>query len=147
MRWQGTGYYLLKYVARRSGTHGQIADADMNHCNNIRVYRFAETLLNAAELALLTGADGSQYLQRVRQRAGCTASGTDQASIIEERRKEFLGEGKRYWDLVRSGLAQDVLKGENHEWRTEDWHPGKKHWPLPQSEVDKDPNLVQNVGY
>ena len=29
MRWQGTGYYLLKYVARRSGTHGQIADADM----------------------------------------------------------------------------------------------------------------------
>ena len=147
MRWQGTGYYLLKYVARRSGTHGQIADADMNHCNNIRVYRFAETLLNAAELAVLTGADGSQYLQRVRQRAGCTASGTDQASIIEERRKEFLGEGKRYWDLVRSGLAQDVLKGENHEWRTEDWHPGKKHWPLPQSEVDKDPNLVQNVGY
>jgi hypothetical protein len=147
MRWQGTGYYLLKYVARRSGTHGQIADADMNHCNNIRVYRFAETLLNAAELSLLTGADGSQYLQRVRQRAGCTASGTDQASIIEERRKEFLGEGKRYWDLVRSGLAQDVLKGENHEWRTEDWHPGKKHWPLPQSEVDKDPNLVQNVGY
>lgn len=147
MRWQGTGYYLLKYVARRSGTHGQIADADMNHCNNIRVYRFAETLLNAAELAVLTGADGSQYLQRVRQRAGCTASGTDQASIIEERRKEFLGEGKRYWDLVRSGLAQDVLKGENHDWRTEDWHPGKKHWPLPQSEVDKDPNLVQNVGY
>ena len=103
--------------------------------------------MNAAELAVLTGADGSQYLQRVRQRAGCTASGTDQASIIEERRKEFLGEGKRYWDLVRSGLAQDVLKGENHDWRTEDWHPGKKHWPLPQSEVDKDPNLVQNVGY
>jgi hypothetical protein len=103
--------------------------------------------LNAAELALLTGADGSQYLQRVRQRAGCTASGTDQASIIEERRKEFLGEGKRYWDLVRTGMAKEVLAAGTHEWRTQGWHEGKKYWPLPQAEIDKDPNLVQNVGY
>lgn len=146
-RWQGTGYYLLKYVARRNGTHGQIASADMNHCNNVRVYRYAETLLNAAELSVLTGKDGSRYLQEVRQRAGCTDTGTDQASIIAERRKEFLGEGKRYWDLVRSGLAEQTLKAANHEWRTVDWNPGKKYWPLPQAEVDKDPNLVQNVGY
>lgn len=146
-RWQGTGYYLLKYVARRNGNHGQIADADMNHCNNIRVYRYAETLLNAAELSVLTGKDGSQYLQQVRQRANCQDTGTDQEAIIAERRKEFLGEGKRYWDLVRSGLAETVLAAGTHEWRTEGWHSGKKYWPLPQSEVDKDPNLVQNVGY
>ncbi len=147
MRWQATGYYLLKYVARRSGTHGQIASADMNHCNNVRVYRYAETLLNAAELALLTGKDGSAYLREVRSRAGSSATGTDRESIIEERRKEFLGEGKRYWDLVRSGLAEQVLKADNHEWRTVDWNPGKKYWPLPQAELDKDPNLVPNVGY
>lgn len=146
-RWQGTGYYLLKYVARRSGTHGQIADADMNHCNNIRVYRYAETLLNAAELSVLLGQDGSQYLAEVRQRAHCTDTGTDQAAIIAERRKEFLGEGKRYWDLVRSGLAETTLAAGTHEWRTEGWHAGKKYWPLPQAECDKDPNLVQNVGY
>ena len=90
MRWQGTGYYLLKYVARRNGNHGQIADGDMNHCNNIRVYRYAETLLNAAELSVLTGKDGSRYLQEVRDRANCKDSGTDQEAIIAERRKEFL---------------------------------------------------------
>lgn len=146
-RWQGTGYYLLKYVARRSGTHGQIADADMNHCNNIRVYRYAETLLNAAELSVLLGQDGSQYLARVRQRANCTDSGTDQAAIIAERRKEFLGEGKRYWDLVRTGLAETALAAGTHEWRTEGWHAGKKYWPLPQAECDKDTSLNQNVGY
>jgi hypothetical protein len=146
-RWQHTGYYLLKYIARRNGTHGQIASADMNHCNNIRVYRYAETLLNAAELEVLTGGDGSAYLQQVRQRAGCTDTGTDQRAIIQERRKEFVGEGKRYWDLVRSGLAQEVLKAANHEWRQIDWTPGKKYWPLPQAECDKDPNLKQNTAY
>ena len=146
-RWQHTGYYLLKYIARRSGNHGQIADGDMNHCNNIRVYRYAETLLNAAELAVLTGGDGSAYLAEGRQRAGCTDSGTDRLAIIEERHKEFVGEGKRYWDLVRTGLAEQTLKAANHEWRKIDWSVGKKYWPLPQSECDKDPNLVQNTAY
>lgn len=147
MRWQGTGYYLLKYVARRNGNHGQIADGDMNHCNNVRVYRYAETLLNAAELSVLTGKDGSRYLQEVRDRANCKDSGTDQEAIIAERRKEFLGEGKRYWDLVRTGMAETVLAAGTHEWRTEGWHSGKKYWPLPQAELDKDPNLTPNVGY
>ncbi len=146
-RWQYTGLFLKKYVARINGNHGQLADGDMNYGNNVRVYRYAETLLNAAELAVLTGKDGSKYLQEVRQRANCTDTGVSREDIIEERHKEFVGEGKRYWDLVRSGLAEQVLKAANHEWRTIDWTPGKKYWPLPQAEVDKDPNLVQNVGY
>lgn len=146
-RWQYTGLFLKKYIARQNGNHGQIADGDMNYGNNQRVYRYAETLLNAAELAVLTGKDGSLYLNQVRQRAGSTASGVDQASIIEERHKEFIGEGKRYWDLVRTGMAATVLTSANHEWRNVDWTAGKRYWPLPQSEVDKDPNLTQNVGY
>jgi hypothetical protein len=55
-----------------------------------------------------------------------------------------VGEGKRYWDLVRSGLAPTVLKAANHEYRTTDWTENKKYWPIPQGEIDKDPNLVQN---
>jgi hypothetical protein len=143
-RAQDTGNFLRKYIARNNGNHGQKADADLNHHNNYRVYRFAETLLNAAELSLLTGKDGSQYLQRVRQRAGCTDAGTDQEAIIAERRKEFVGEGKRYWDLVRTGMASTVLKADNHEYREKDWTPNLKYWPIPQPEMDKDPNLVQN---
>ena len=146
-RWQNTGLFLLKYIARKDGNHGQLADGDMNHGNNQRVYRYAETLLNAAELALLAGQDGSQYLLQVRQRAGSSDTGTDRDAIIEERHKEFVGEGKRYWDLVRTGLAQQVLTAANHEWREVDWTPGKKYWPLPQGEVDKDPNLKQNTAY
>ena len=143
-RWQYTGLFLKKYVARMNGNHGQIADADMNYGNNLRYYRYAETLLNAAELGVLTGKDRSNYLAEVRARANCSDTGTDQLSILEERHKEFVGEGKRYWDLIRTGQAATVLKAANHEWRQNDWTENKKYWPLPQSECDKDPNLVQN---
>jgi hypothetical protein len=80
----------------------------------------------------------------VRDRAGCTDAGSDQEAIIAERRKEFVGEGKRYWDLVRTGMASTVLTAANHEYRTKDWTPNLKYWPIPQPEIDKDPNLVQN---
>ena len=118
----------------------------MNHGNNIRIYRYAETLLNAAELAVLLGQDGSQWLKMVRDRAHCTDSGTSRDDIIQERHKEFVGEGKRYWDLVRSGLAASVLKASNHPFRPagSDWTESKKYWPIPQSEKDKDDTLVQN---
>lgn len=143
-RWQYTGLFLKKYVARMNGNHGQIADADMNYGNNQRIYRYAETLLNAAELGVLTGKDRSQHLAAVRARANCKDTGTTQLDILEERHKEFVGEGKRYWDLIRTGQAETVLTAANHVWREIDWTPGKKYWPLPQSECDKDPNLVQN---
>ena len=143
-RWQYTGLFLKKYVARMNGNHGQIADADMNYGNNLRYYRYAETLLNAAELGVLTGNDRSQHLAEVRARANCSDTGTDQLAILQERHKEFVGEGKRYWDLIRTDQAATVLKAANHEWRQVDWTPSKKYWPLPQSECDKDPNLVQN---
>ncbi|MGM9791135.1 MAG: RagB/SusD family nutrient uptake outer membrane protein [Candidatus Cryptobacteroides sp.] len=143
-RWQATGYFLLKYIARTNGNHGYLAANTMNYGNNIRVYRFAETLLNAAELSLLTGKDGSQYLTRVRTRAHCPDTGLTREDIIEERHKEFVGEGKRYWDLVRSGLATQVLKSSNHLYRERDWNESLKYWPIPQSEKDKDPNIVQN---
>ena len=131
-------------MARTNGNHGYLASNTLNYGNNIRVYRFAETLLNAAELSLALGQDGSSYLARVRSRAHCSDTGTALEDIIEERHKEFVGEGKRYWDLVRTGTAATVLKASNHLYRQVDWSESKKYWPIPQSERDKDPNLVQN---
>lgn len=143
-RWENTGYFLLKYIARKNGNHGYLASDNLNYGNNIRYYRYAETLLNAAELSLLTGKDGSAYLKEVRDRAHCTETGTGREDIITERRKEFVGEGKRYWDLVRTGQAANVLKAANHEYRKIDWTESKKYWPIPQTELDKDKDLVQN---
>ena len=145
-RWEDTGYFLLKYLAKEGGNHGAKGDTNMGHGNNIRVYRYAETLLNAAELAVLLEQDGSSWLKQVRDRAHCTETGVTRDDILTERRKELLGEGKRYWDLVRSGLATSVLKASNHPFRPagSDWTESKKYWPIPQSEMDKDDKLTQN---
>ena len=146
-RWQSTGYFLYKYMARANGNHGFKAADTMNYGNNKRVYRFSETLLNAAELAALTGGDGSAYLQQVRDIRGCKDTDTSIDGIIEERHKEFVGEGKRYWDLVRTGKAASVLTAANRTFdgsQPVDWTENKKYWPIPQSEIDKDPNISQN---
>ncbi len=145
-RWEDTGYFLLKYVARENGNHGYKGADTMNYGNNERVYRYSETLLNAAELAEMLNQDGSDWLQMVRDRAHCQATGTTREDIIEERHKEFVGEGKRYWDLVRSGQAATVLQASNHPFRPagSNWTESKKYWPIPQSELDKDDKLQPN---
>ena len=143
-RWEDTGYFLRKYLPRANGNHGYLGDPNMNHGNNERVYRYAETLLNAAELSLLLGQAPDSYLKEVRARAKSQDTGVTRDDIIQERHKEFVGEGKRYWDLIRTGKAAEVLTAANHEYRTNNWTESKKYWPIPQTEIDKDSNLKQN---
>lgn len=140
-RYQDTGNFLAKFLPRLDGTDGQIADADLNFNNNIRVYRYAETLLNAAEL-LLRGATGKGtaqgYLDEVRARAGLTSVSATLDNILAERHLELMGEGKRYWDLIRFGKAAQTLTPENDlgGYRTHSWSENKKYLPIPQDEID-----------
>jgi hypothetical protein len=50
---------------------------------------------------------------------------------------EFVGEGKRYWDLIRTGKAASVLVPDQYGYRTNSWTSNKKYLPIPQSEIDK----------
>ncbi|MBI9057355.1 MAG: RagB/SusD family nutrient uptake outer membrane protein [Labilibaculum sp.] len=89
--------------------------------------------------------------------------------ILHERRVELAFENHRYWDLVRNKIAHIVLKGYFHGmniFRDEDTGAltyerfvfNKKtkeqtfpmryyRMPIPQGEMDKNPNLIQNEGY
>ena len=162
-RYQNTGYFLRKYLPRPGDTEGSVGDAGLNHDENLHLYRYAETLLNAAELALATG-DGlaQDYFDLVRERAGVASIPVTMDNIINERRLEFVGEGKRYFDLVRSGKAATVLKAgagvllrtkrtynfDKNQWEGEntwggqaipervDWTENKKYIPIPQSEIE-----------
>ncbi len=138
-RYQDTGFFLEKYIARSGYNADQIADADLNWNNNLRIYRYSETLLNAAEL-IVRGAgtgDAAGYLTQVRQRAGLTDNVSATVdNIIEERRLEFVGEGKRYWDLIRSGKAASTLVPDAYGYRTNSWSASKKYLPIPQGEID-----------
>lgn len=138
-RYQDTGLFLEKYAPRTDYSQGYLSDADFGFGNNFRIYRYSETLLNAAELVVAGygSGDAEGWLNAVHSRSidGSTVSLSLQ-NIKEERRLEFVGEGKRYWDLVRWGDASSVLVPDSYGYRTNTWSESKKYLPIPQSEID-----------
>ena len=57
--------------------------------------------------------------------------------ILDERRKEFLAEGYRYYDLVRTNKAQSVLNIKDYQ----------TVLPIPGKELILNTNLEPNPGY
>ena len=154
-RYQDTHMWLKKYRPRLDNCVDAGPSHNLNYNNNKRIYRYAETLLNAAELILQTGgnvAKATGYVNQVRIRAGVeTLKDVSIDDILTERHLEFCGEGKRYFDLVRAegipGVTQKattVLVPDTYGYRTNSWTASKKHIPLSQTELDADPTLVQN---
>jgi hypothetical protein len=143
-----TGYYNRKYIARQGDSN--IGDQNLTNPNNYRAIRYADVLLMAAE-ALNRGSiadDRAQnYLNLVRQRAfgdmdhNITSSGsTLTEAIYNERRVELVGEGHRFFDLVRTGRAASEIDG---------FMSGKHEvFPIPQIEIELTGNRwAQNTGY
>lgn len=147
-RYQDTHLWLAKYRPMDDNSKDCPTSKNLNYNNNLRVYRYAETLLNAAELTLATGGSNGEatgYLNEVHRRAGLPAmTSITEDDILNERHLEFVGEGKRYFDLVRTGKAATTLVAIPGTDRTNSWTPNKKHVPLAQSELDNDPKLHQN---
>ena len=152
-RYQNTGYFLRKYLPRPGGKDGYVGADALNWDYNLHLYRYAETLLNAAELSLATGnvAQAQKYYDQVRERAGVSGKEVSVDNLINERRLEFVGEGKRYFDLVRSGQAGTVLKAGGGVLLTDKnkmvwggkavperqtWNPNKKYIQIPQEEIE-----------
>ncbi len=155
-RFQDTRYFLAKYAARKNYANAPWTP-DLNYENNLRVFRYAETLLVAAEL-LVKGAVTQEaitaqgLLDAIRNRAGLDPINANLDNIKEERRREFLGEGLRFWDLVRWGDANTLTEDIPEFSHTRTWEPYKKYLPIPDSEILKtrghgDYELVQNPGY
>lgn len=158
-RFQDTGLFQRKYAARK-GYNPPPGDTDLNYCNNLRIFRYAETLLNYVELVKMDGVAEQQgvgaqsCLDQIRKRAfGKDASIPATAvNIKAERHKEFLGEGMRFYDLVRWGDAASVLTENNTEYNSvRTYDENKKYLPIPQTEIDKTKGtefeLKQNTGY
>lgn len=166
-RIQNQNLFMNKYLPRYSHVAGGTGGADQCRWNdNFRIYRYAETLLNAAELIVRTGGDAAlakSYITQVRKRAGLVSEVEPTLdNILTERRKEFLGEGKRYWDLVRMedvpGVSQKaslLLKAElepvnekGDRGRQNSWKPSKKYIPISSKEISSaQGTLKQNDAY
>jgi hypothetical protein len=93
------------------------------------------------------------FLNLVRNRAGLPSlEGLSKAdftlALEKERRVEFLCEGHRWFDLVRTGRTKTVLnqyfQNNGLNFTVDD---DELLMPIPQSERDINPNLEQNPGY
>ncbi|HOO95904.1 MAG TPA: RagB/SusD family nutrient uptake outer membrane protein [Proteiniphilum sp.] len=156
-RFQDTGLFMAKYAAR-VGYNPQ-GDVDLNYCNNLRIYRYAETLLTYAEMIVIHGQSEVQgitaqsALDQVRQRAFGAESSipVTAANIKLERRREFVGEGMRFWDIVRWGDTALLTENLTEFNSVRTWNDNFKYLPIPQSEIDKTAGtefaLEQNPGY
>ncbi|TXF86263.1 RagB/SusD family nutrient uptake outer membrane protein [Neolewinella aurantiaca] len=142
-----TGYYNRKYIARKGDSN--IGDQNLTNPNNYRAIRYADVLLMAAEALNATGNDeqARNYLNQVRRRAfgdenhDINAGGTALAEFIQqERRLELMGEGHRFFDLVRKGAAAGAIDG---------FTTGKNEvFPVPFEEIQfAGGNWDQNPGY
>jgi hypothetical protein len=124
------------------------------------VLRYTDILMMKAECILKGGggnlADVDAIMNQVRRRGVATAplvTGTTYPQLMEERRREFAGEGLRWRDLVRSGEAVNIMNA----WMTaEDTRNRMRKpitandllYPVPQSELSASGYAYgQNPGY
>lgn len=140
---------------------------------NIMVIRLAEMYLTYAEAAVELGTNldvALNYINLLRDRAGHTdATVLTRELVRRERRVELALEGLRYFDIKRWNLGPSVMNGPYYGSRlgSVDPNTGQVTWgngyilvenrkfypernyllPIPQSELDVNPNMTQNPGY
>ena len=146
--------YIQKYWDRAAEPKGNETS------NDFPVIRYSDVLLMYAEANNELGQEGiaHEYINMVRKRARFNGTTYENAvpdysglnkdqmrqAIIKERRLEFVAEGQRWFDLARTGTLETLVPQAKPGVT-----PAAKHYkfPLPQREVDLNPNLQQNDGY
>jgi hypothetical protein len=138
-----TYYYPAKFKVRQ-GSPGNITEYYMP-------LRLAEQYLIRAEartqLNKLLEAIADLNIIRARANLPALSDSLTQTQVVsavaQERRIELFAEwGHRWFDLKRTGQLDNVLGVLKPTWQ-----PYAKLFPIPLSEMQTDPKLVQNPGY
>ncbi len=113
---------------------------------NFEIIRYADILLMYAEVT-----EDPTYLNMVRARVGLPGFGesdypaeynTLALAIEHERRMELCFEFHRFFDLVRTGRAIEVMQPKGYAINQD-----KLHFPIPLRAIDVNPDITQNAGY
>lgn len=174
-----SGYNFKKYINPGS-QYGNIWDTG----RNIMLFRYAEVLLSKAEAMIeLNQLNDEMYaaIDKVRERANMpkvdrtkyNTQATLRELVRRERRVEFAFEGLRRYDIIRWGIADQVLNGKAIGCKQgeilDELHPDGTHklnltgdnffvenrkfasyncyFPFSQSVLDKNAALEQIEGY
>jgi hypothetical protein len=171
-----TSYILWKYVGTE-GTPSTVtgANATAYRMGNKEsdahwiIYRYPDILLMKAEAHVQLGefTQATELIDMVRTRAllepisGISGKNALEDIILEERSKEFCGEGKRWFDLIRMGRRNNYermdrfieILSDNKSYeeaeiiRSKYSNPNSWYLPIHQDEIDQNNNLVQNPYY
>ncbi len=130
---QNDARFPIKY-----GTENPFNEGDAP--NNWIVFRYADVLLMLAE-ALGEGDEAYNLINQVRNRAklgniDSSTPGTFEEKLLHERRVELAFENHRWADLLRFGVAQEVMQAHGKTPRL--------LFLIPQRELDLNPNFKQN---
>lgn len=122
--------------------------------NDWPIYRYSDVLLTMAEIVALQGGDPSTYINAVRERAYGSKYNdykyphndeTAEQAILEERSKEFVAEGKRWYDMRRMMNGQGAKDLQvNVTGALVEQH---LLWPIDAAVMTKDPLVEQTLGY
>ena len=139
---------------------GTINNNIRNYTDDWPIYREADRLLLLAEIANAEGANPQEFIQPIRDRA---FNGSDpepfvhgsqndnEIAIFEERMKEFVWEGKRWYDIRRMKAGGDplVFRSGNHPYGVLDksTESYKVLWPIGRDVWTNDPLVDQTPGY
>ena len=150
---------------------GSVDSGKRYYDSDIPIYRYADALLMMAEVENGLSGHCADYINQVRKRAYGEYFTDDskyvdgdyaenELAILKERDKEFVAEGKRWFDLIRlhdknkeplvfSDVAayattygekpKSVLKKDSESY--------KLLWPIEKTLMDRDPKLEQTPGY
>ena len=154
------GTVLKKFIGSINATGSRVWDS------NEPIYRYADVLLMLAEVENMKGGNPAQYINQIRKRAygadwveasDAFANGdfkTNEYAILHERDKEFVYEGKRWYDVIR---MKDALNGQplvfdaaSAYTTTPVLNQTEKHkvlWPVDKGTLGADPLLKQTPGY
>ena len=120
--------------------------------------RFSDVLLCLAEALIESGNSGDaiQYIDRVRDRAhadtyGALSESDARIAVRKERKLELVGEFTSIYDIRRWEILEEEMAATSVtnivENTIADYDPKFYLYPIPQSQIDANTNLIQNDGW
>ena len=158
------GYFFWKNQAYREDCAADMSYFQVGQFIDLKVMRYAEVLLLAAEAQLNAGnsAKALEYVNQIRSRAKLEPlTAVTLSDIKMEKRLELCNEGVRYQDLIRWGDAKTAMAeqgkqvpaftGTDVQWNWQNTKYGFQDknmlLPIPLKELELNPNMTQNAGW